>query len=255
MRGRETQWNKGTAMRTNDALIALACGIYGATLVSQAPPPAAAAQPGGASPPAIAGQPGVAGQVPTVLMEMTLKNLSAEGKINHQDFLDRVDMLSTLGHPVLISNYGEFHRLAAYLFRYTKMPIGFVMGVPTLRELFEEIYYQELEGGILESFGRMFRNDLKLYVYPLKDAQNGAIITAGNLRVVPHLRHLYLYLTENNHIVGLRDIDERSLSVFSRDVLQLIELGGAGWEEMVPTKVSQLIKQRHLLGYKDAEPA
>ena len=200
-------------------------------------------------------EPGVAGQVPTVLMEMTLKNLSAEGKINHQDFLDRVDMLSTLGHPVLISNYGEFHRLAAYLFRYTKMPIGFVMGVPTLRELFEEKYYQELEGGILESFGRMFRNDLKLYVYPLKDAQNGAIITAGNLRVVPHLRHLYLYLTENNHIVGLRDIDERSLSVFSRDVLQLIERGGAGWEEMVPTKVSQLIKQRHLLGYKDAEPA
>lgn len=62
MRGRETQWNKGTAMRTNDALIALACGIFGATLVSQAPPPAAAAHPGGASPPAIAGQPGVAGQ-------------------------------------------------------------------------------------------------------------------------------------------------------------------------------------------------
>jgi len=198
-------------------------------------------------------EPGVTDQVPTVLMEMTLKNLSAEGKINHQDFLDRVDMLGTLGHPVLISNYGEFHRLAAYLFRYTKMPVGFVMGVPTLRELFEEKYYQELEGGILESFGRMFRNDLKLYVYPMKDARNSAVITAGNLRVAPHLRHLYLYLAENHHIVGLRDIDESSLTVLSGDVLRMIQKSEPGWESMVPPQVSQLIKQRRLLGYKEAD--
>ncbi len=195
-------------------------------------------------------EPGVAGQEPTVLMEMTLKNLSAEGKINHQDFIDRVDMLGLLGHPVLISNYGEFHRLAAYLFRYTKMPVGFVMGVPTLRQLFEEKYYGELEGGILESFGRMFRNDLKLYVYPMKDAASGSLITADNLRVAPHLRHLYLYLTENHHIVGLRDIDKESLSIFSRDVLRMIQNCDPVWERMVPEQVSTLIKERHLLGYK-----
>ena len=63
-------------------------------------------------------------------MEMTLKNLGSEGKIDHQDFLDRVDLLRTLGHPVLISNYGEFHRLSSYLFRFTKCPIGLVMGLP-----------------------------------------------------------------------------------------------------------------------------
>ena len=30
---------------------------------------------------------------------------------------------------------------------------------------------------------RLFRNDLKIYTYPLLDARTGALITAGNLRV------------------------------------------------------------------------
>ena len=195
-------------------------------------------------------EPRVTGQEPVVLMEMTLKNLSTEGKINHQDFLDRVDMLRLLGHPVLISKYGQFHRLAAYLFRYTAMPVGFVMGVPTLRELFEEKYYEELEGGILESFGRMFRNDLRLYVYPLKDLTGNAVITAGNLRVAPHLRHLYLYLHENRFIIGLRDFEHENLAIFSRDVLRMIQGSESNWERMVPDAVSALIKERCLLGYQ-----
>ena len=80
---------------------------------------------------------------------------------------------------MLISNYGEYYRLAAYLFRYTKKMIGIVMGVPTLREIFDEKYYADLDGGILESFGRLFKNDLKLYVYPLLDRATGALVTAG----------------------------------------------------------------------------
>src|SRR5262245_33464185 len=136
-------------------------------------------------------EPGVEGEESLVLLEMTLKNLADGGAINHQDFLDRVDILRTLGRTVLISNSAEFHRLASYLFRYTKKKIGIVMGVPTLREIFDEKYYAELEGGILESFGRMFKNDLKLYVYPFQEQTAGALITADNLRVAPNLRHLY----------------------------------------------------------------
>ena len=195
-------------------------------------------------------EPNVDGKNLVVLMEMTLKNLSAEGRIDHQDFLDRVDMLTTLGHPVLISNHGEFHRLAAYLHRFTKNPVGFVMGIPTLKELFEERYYSELAGGILESFGRMFKNDLKLFVYPFKDPESGAIITSGNLRVAPHLRHLYLFLMENFFIQGLRDVNEANMSVLSRNVLKMLQDNEPGWEPMVPNEVATLIKQRHLLGYK-----
>ncbi|MEO7276309.1 MAG: TonB-dependent receptor [Vicinamibacterales bacterium] len=195
-------------------------------------------------------EPGVKGEEPMVLFEMTLKNLrEGANEINAQDFLDRADILATLGRTVLISNYGEYHRLAAYLFRQTKKPIGIVMGVPSLRDLFDESYYADLDGGILESFGRLFKNDLKVYAYPMLDPKTGALITAGNLRVAPHLRHLLDYLAENRLIESLRDFDERCLPIYSREVLARIRSGTPGWEEMTPPAVAELIKRRGLLGY------
>ena len=115
-------------------------------------------------------EPANQGEDVLVVTEMTLRHLQEGEAIDDRDFLDRVDLLRTLGRPVLISNFGEYYRLANYLHRHTTKLIGLVMGVPTLREIFEEKYYTHLAGGILESFGRMFKNDLKLYVYPLLDS-------------------------------------------------------------------------------------
>lgn len=199
-------------------------------------------------------EPGVRGEDIVVLTEMTLMNLADAGEINHRDFLDRVDILGALGKGVLISNYGAYFRLAGYLFRYTRKNVGLVMGVPSLREIFEEKYYADLEGGILESFGRLFKNDLKLYVYPLRDAATGSIITARNLRVAPHLQHLYDYLIENNYIQAIRDYRPDYLTIFSRDVLNLIKSGNPAFEQMVPSEVAKIIKERQLLGYKTVDP-
>ena len=67
---------------------------------------------------------------------------------------------------MLISDYFEYYRLAAYLARYTKQQIGITMGAASLRELFDEKYYAQLDGGILESFGRLFKNDLQALHLP-----------------------------------------------------------------------------------------
>lgn len=194
-------------------------------------------------------EPGVQGEEIVVLMEMTMRNLATESGIDQKDFLERVDILCKLGKSVLISNYGEYYRLAQYLFRYTKKMIGIVMGVPSLREIFDEKYYSDLEGGILESFGRLFKNALKLYVYPFQDATTGSIITANNLRVAPHLQHLYAYLLENHFIQAVKDYNECYLPIFSREVLARIKKGDPGWELMVPPQVAAMIKERKLFGF------
>lgn len=187
-----------------------------------------------------------------VLMEMTMKNLTTASGIDHKDFLDRVDVLGTLGKTVLISNYGEYHRLAAYLFRYTKEMIGLVMGLPSLRDVFQEKYYTDLEGGILESFGRLFKNNLKLYVYPQLDPATGAIVTAGNLQVQPNLRHLHSHLMENKFIESIHDYDATALPIYSVEVLARMVSGDPTWESMVPPEVARIIKDRKLLGYTGA---
>ncbi|MFM1769875.1 MAG: hypothetical protein RJA22_2404 [Verrucomicrobiota bacterium] len=200
-------------------------------------------------------EPGVEAGSVVSLVEMTLNSLTEGDRIDPRDFLDRADILAALGRTVLVSNYAEFHRLAAHLFRCKTRKIGLVMGVPTLRELFNEAYYKDLEGGILESFGRLFKNDLKIYAYPQLDEPTHSLITAGNLRVAPHLRHLYAYLVENRLIESLRDYDPACLPIQSREVLRLLRAGDAAWEKMVPPAVADLVKKRRLLGYVDAARA
>src|SRR5215468_632980 len=140
-----------------------------------------------------------------VLMEMTLENLLADGQVDHADFLARVDILGTLGRTVLISRFREYYRLAAYLFRYTNGAIGLVMGVPSLIEILNEKYYTNLEGGILEALGRMFKGGLKLYVYPMIDQATGKIVTATQINVAPNLRSLFQYLIDNQYIQEITD--------------------------------------------------
>jgi hypothetical protein len=217
-------------------------------------------------------EPEVKGKDVIVLMEITMNNLLASGQVDHEDFLARVDTLSALGNDVLISNYSEYYRLSAYFRRYTKEMVGIAMGVNNLVELFNEKYYENLPGGILESFGRLLRNSVKLYIYPMRQnlfarylsANSGTepdpqpssqafasnvLITAKNLQVTPSLQNLYMHLLENHYIECLVGCDENVGSVFSRDELRKIKDHGTDWEKYVPPKVAEIIKQRKLFGY------
>lgn len=185
------------------------------------------------------------------LMELTMRDLREEGgEIDRADFLARADMLAASGKTVLISDYFEYYRLAAYLSQHTKGKIAIVMGASSLRDLFEEKYYAELEGGILESFGRLFKNDLRLYIYPLLEPVTGALVTVDNLEVAPALRKLYGYLADNGFIRQLENVNRDYLHIFSRDALRKIKSGDPTWEAMVPAEVAEVIKKRKFLGYR-----
>jgi hypothetical protein len=187
-----------------------------------------------------------------VLMEMTLENLLTEGQLNHADFLARVDILGALGRTVIISKFGEYFRLASYLSRYTSRMIGLVMGVPSLLEIFDEKYYLNLEGGILEALGRMFKSGLKLYVYPMIDEQTGKLITARTLEVAANLRSLYRYLIENEFIQEITDYNAAYLRIHPPETLAKLQSGDPGWEAAVPPEVTRMIKEREFFGYRAA---
>jgi hypothetical protein len=185
-----------------------------------------------------------------VLMEMTLENLLADGEVDHADFLARVDILRALGRTVLISKFGEYYRLAAYLFRYTNRAIGLVMGVPSLIEIFNEKYYTNLEGGILEALGRMFKGGLKLYVYPMVDEANGKLVTATQIEVARNLRFLFRYLIDNQYVQEITDYHPEYLRIHPPEVLAKMQSGDSSWERMVPPEVVHIIKKREFFGYR-----
>jgi hypothetical protein len=194
---------------------------------------------------------GVEGGDVVRVMELTMRDLRADGgDVNRTDFLARADMLGAAGMTVMISDYFQYYQLAAYLTQFTKRKIAIVMGAASLRDIFDTKYYTELEGGILESFGRLFRYDLRLYIYPFLDTDSSRLTTVENLSVAPALQKLYGYLVDSGNIRALEAYTAEHLSMFSPDALKKIQAGDSSWEIMVPLEVAKVIKEQRFLGYK-----
>lgn len=187
---------------------------------------------------------------PLVLTELTMANLmaaAAGGTVSRRDFLARADLLAACGMTTLISDYVEYHRLAQYLFARTTGRIGIVMGVPSLIDVFHEENYAHMPGGILESFGRMFKNHLKFFVYPV--LRDGDVVTVDTLEVDGELQPLYDYLNRRGSFVGLDNYKPDYLPILSREVLRRIADGDEVWESQVPSAVAELIKKRGFFDY------
>jgi len=187
-----------------------------------------------------------------VIFEITLSNLRAEGEIDEQDFMDRAKLLCSLGQTVLISNFQEYYKLVEYFSQYSKARMGLAMGVNNLVDVFDEKYYRQLSGGILEAFGKLFFKDLRVYLYPMEN-KDGTLTTSDNLKVHPRMKELYKFFKYNGKVVDITDYNPATLNVFSRKVLSMINKGEDGWQKMLPEGVSKLIMEKSLFGCETEE--
>ncbi len=197
-------------------------------------------------------EPGVVKENVVVVCELTLQSLKERdadltAEIDEKDFLDRVDILGSLGQTVLISNFHEYYKLVAYLSTITRLQMGVVLGYPNLEYIFAEEHYGNLPGGILESFATLFSRKVKLFIYPT--LRDGVIYNCLRFFPPAHLIDLYRYLIANNKIEDIRHYNERNLHIQTDKVLQMIKAGTEGWEEYVPVEVADMIKERRLFGY------
>jgi len=195
-------------------------------------------------------EPELQGESPVVLSEMTLRHLTAGDAITHEDFLNRADTLRALGRTVLISNFRLYHRLAAYLSRYTDRPLGLAMGASKLGEIFDKSFYNANEGGLLGGLGQLFRNNARLYVYPSLNLATGHVTTVENFKIAPHLSHLYEHLRQNRCIQDIENYNADFLPIRSREVLARLQSRDDTWEDMVPAPIVKAIKADRLFGYR-----
>ena len=183
-----------------------------------------------------------------ILFEITLSNLKSEGEVDEQDFLDRADILCSLGYTVMISNYKKFYKIIEYLSQFTKLRMGLILGVDNLIDMFEEQYYRNLNGGIMEAFGIIFTRDIKFYLYPFKPNETTELLNSKNLPIHPRTRGLYNYLQSNGRVKDL-EYNTDILGIFSKDILMKIKACETGnWEHAVPNGVAQIIKEKSLFG-------
>ncbi len=187
-----------------------------------------------------------------VLTELTLNDLGADGNIDEKDFLHRADIICSLGQTVLISNYFEYFRLVDYLSKTTKgKKMGMILGIYALQKVFEEKTYGNLRGGLLESFGTLFGNNIKLYIYPAwkKDSHELFTLKDFEASLPENTKDLFRYLMKNGKLEDIRDANVSNLHIISDNVLAMIRKGEIGWEKFVPHKVESAIKEHGLFDY------
>jgi hypothetical protein len=82
-----------------------------------------------------------------VVFELTLKDLTADGKISDKDFLDRAELLGSLGYTVMVSNYLKHYKMLEYLSSIARGNlVGVIMGIYNLHIILRF----EIEKGLFE---------------------------------------------------------------------------------------------------------
>jgi hypothetical protein len=188
------------------------------------------------------------------VFELTLKDLTADGKISDKDFVDRAELLGSLGYTVMISNYLKHYKMVDYLASIARgRKMGVIVGVYNLHTIFDERYYDNLPGGLLEAFGRGFGHNVKLFIYPANNVETGELYDLGSFKIANHLKGLLQYMQDNNKMEAIVGYDPKLLHIMSDDVLSKIKANVSAWEDDVPEEVAQAIKYYELFGYHTVE--
>ena len=159
---------------------------------------------------------------PQPMLEITLHPAVDDDSADDTKILERVGRMLTLT-PALVTDLPESYRLIPYLRRHTHEPIRLVSGLTQLGRLLQSQSYENLAGSQLEGMGKLFADNVKLYVYPMsRDAIIAALshgsarpenvrlpqgldmIGADDLILSSPLVHLFRYLREAGRIVPLK---------------------------------------------------
>lgn len=178
------------------------------------------------------------------ICEISMNNLLRDGAVDHEDFIDRADALQALGKTVLISRSAEFHRIATYLSRHTAEPIAVILSIGLLNELFKEKWSANLAGGVLESFGRLFKNGVQLFVYPWHNVHSMELVTAENFKAPENWQHFYTHLIQNERILPIGVGDPSLLANTGRKIMKMIEADDTSWRDWVPLEAHGMVERK-----------
>lgn len=182
--------------------------------------------------------------------EMSMNNLISNGNFSERDFLARVDILNGIGQNVMVSDYRYYYKLANYLSNFRIKNLRLVIGFSTFQTIFNKNYYSELRGGIMEAFGKLFTDNMKLYVYPALDSETDEIKSSKDLQLPDDLNLIYRFLMDNKKIIDIENVNRNKMHILAKDVLDLINKKDSSWESMVSMYVRDQIKKNNLFGYE-----
>lgn len=137
-----------------------------------------------------------------VFCEMNVARALSEGLDELHDLEERVIALNEQGRDVMVTSHLRYFRLSEYFSRHAERRIGFLLSVNDITTIFDDRYYDGLDGGILTAMGKLFASNSILLVHPTL-TPDGEVVTTENVRISDHLVYLYKHLISNERILPL----------------------------------------------------
>ncbi len=159
---------------------------------------------------------------PIFINEFSVNSIHQDNNLNIKQAADLIPQILSHGSYLILSSFSWYYHVSDYLRRYTKDPIAFLMGLSTIMKLFDESFYDEDSGDLLEAIGKLVSIDVRLFAYPMTceaikehlqiidlasfDWEIKSENSFPNIRTVRPKgtkEHLYNYLRESGYIVGI----------------------------------------------------
>lgn len=184
------------------------------------------------------------------------------------ELIDRIRLVGAMKHPLLVTRHRGWYRLPAYFRLHTTGGITLVAGMNNLVDLFNPEHYSHLEGGVLESCGRLFKDGVRVMVYPMRGDQlrrlildpvackvcfpesysvaEDSVVTAADIQMRPSVAGLFQHLLNNGFLIPITGADPAAMACQPRTLAERIRKNEPGWEQEVPPSVAVAIRSLRL---------
>lgn len=173
------------------------------------------------------------------LFEFTLDNRIKNRHVEPEDAVKRVQMATKLQVPTLVTKFTLFYQLKEFIRLSTPKPLGIVIGATHLEKLFDESFYFDLSGGLLEGLSKLLGRFTRLYIYPHKT--NEICLLTKSFFPKPDVKNIYNHFIENKMIQDIAGCEEIDIFVHSDDVNKLIKKKDSAWKKLVPESIHALV--------------
>ncbi len=184
--------------------------------------------------------------------EISLNSLMQNKKVDEKDFLQRVDLLNMVGQSVMVSRFSRYFELVNYFTQFQMIKLRIAMGMPTFDMIFDSSLYNDLRGGLLESIGALFHENVKIYLFPYINPKTGKAIYPDESHFSGSKKLLWQYLNETRKVLQLEDLSEHVIQHTPDHITEMIQAGNEELKNYVPEKAFVHIKENQLFGFGGA---
>lgn len=174
------------------------------------------------------------------IFEFTIDNRIKKTHLDIDQTYERVKMIRELNIPILISSFTLFYQLKEYIRLSTPSPLAIVIGATHLEKLFDESFYFDLDGGLLEGMSKLLGRFSRLYIYPHKTSE--ICLLTKSFFPQPAVKNIYKHFIDNNMIQDIAGCDEISEFIHSDDILKMVKKKDKSWKKYVPDKIHKFVE-------------